>query len=231
VPTDPSTATANATSAPSATSRRTFLTRTAMGGALVTAGVIAAPAIGLGGATVAGADTLDDSDYVYFAGPLELAAVEIYQAALDNSVVDPSSDTFSMLQDLQQGHSAAATAIASQLPTTATPAVAAPGFTAELKPGAAQAKSVEALMQLLAGVEDQLSATHLSALESIVDAVTAKAAAQILAAEAQNAAALGLMGGGKVSDLSPAEGSTDGAIKPGDVDGAPAPTTTTTAAN
>ena len=66
---------------------------------------------------------------------------------------------------------------------------------------------------------------------TIVDAVTAKAAAQILAAEAQNAAALGLMGGGKVSDLSPAEGSTDGAIKPGDVDGAPAPTTTTTAAN
>ena len=80
-----------------ATDRRTFLTRAALGGALVSAGAVASPLGGL--LTSAGAqevdaealvadDLLTDEAFATFAAPLELAAVVAYQTALSGDVLD-----------------------------------------------------------------------------------------------------------------------------------------------
>ena len=228
MPTDPSTAPANATS------RRTFLTRTALGGALASAGALAAPALAAA-SSAHGHDNssppMDDSHYAYFGGPLELAAVQVYQSALENKIVASGSDTFTTLQSIQNNHQAAADAIATVIPTTAAAAAPAQGFYDSLGPEVKAAGSITTLLNALAGMENELSATHLRALETIDDAVTAKMAAQILAAEAQTAAALGLTAGTPVATLTPAVDAPTGGLDPGAVAGAPAPTTTTTVAN
>ena len=69
-----------------ATTRRTFLVRAAVGGALVTAGAVAAPVgpfLGIAGAQESGEELLNDAEFGVFATPLELAAVLVYVAAID----------------------------------------------------------------------------------------------------------------------------------------------------
>ena len=224
MPTTMSTAPANATS------RRTFLTRTAIGSAVAAAGVIAAPSLGLLPAGIAGADTLEDGDFALFAAPLELAAVQIYQAALTSSNIPEDSETFALLQGISSNHEAVAKALSGLVPEGSPAPVAAPGLVDQLAPTAAKAPG-DALLKAMAGLEDQLSATHLSAIGSLVDPVTAKLVAQVVASEAQTAAALGLLAGGSVASLTPARADTKDAIAAGDLDGAPPATTTTTAAN
>src|SRR5690606_19048893 len=67
-----------------ATSRRTFLTRSAIGGALVTAGALALPHTGLipaAGARPGEQGDLKDPDFAAFGTAIELAAVSAYSAA------------------------------------------------------------------------------------------------------------------------------------------------------
>ncbi|MGN6693618.1 MAG: twin-arginine translocation signal domain-containing protein, partial [Aquihabitans sp.] len=86
-----------------ATTRRTFLTRAAVGGALVTAGAAALPHLGLtpAGARPADQGDLKDVDFADFGTAIELAAVTAYSAAFDKGVLD---DEWSKLALTFQGH-------------------------------------------------------------------------------------------------------------------------------
>lgn len=221
MPTDPSTAPATATT------RRAFLARTAVGGALATA-VLAGPLRDLlptAGAQGA-ADVLDDATFGTLTAPVELAAVQAYQAALDADVVDATWSGH--LATFQAHHRTVAGALEGLRGSSApTPSVPDPAlvdtYTGQIEAAADQA----ALLGVLSGLEDAISATHLAALSSIPDPVTAKTVAQVLAIEAQTAAFLGTGAGLDLAELTPAESSTEAAL---DLEAAATTTTTTTAA-
>lgn len=206
MPTQPSTAPANATS------RRTFLARAAVGGAVASVAATASPLGGWLAPSEAAAQALADDQFAQFVAPLELAAVQVYQAALDGGQL---SDAWSDRVLILQGHhQEVADALTELLPDgeTATPlaAFAGPG-----RLGITGAADEDEVLGTLAGVEDTLSATHLLALASITDPTTAKLASQVLASEGQAAAALGTAAGVAVEGLTPSAASTDAAIEPG----------------
>ena len=220
MPTEQSTATATATS------RRSFLTRTAIGGALVIVGALVAPATGLLPSLPAGAETLVDPDLAAFAIPLELAAVLAYQAALDSGTLDATWTA--TVSKIQTGHQTVVTSLTTLLPTDATPPVASTEFSAPIVKAIQGAAAQEAVLASLSGMEDTLSATYLLALASIADPVTANVVSQALASEAQSAAALGRAAGTPIATLTPAVATTTTGLEPGELADAPPPATTTT---
>jgi hypothetical protein len=222
VPTEQSTASATNPS------RRTFLTRAVVGGAVVSSGVLAGTATGLLPSLPAGADDLSDADFAAFAIPLELAAVEICQAGLDSGVLaDDAAATIRSVQGHHQKVVDTLTTLAdADAPAPVSNTTFAKSYTTEIRGAAAS----EAVLLVLTRLEDTLTATHLAALASIPDPVTAKVVSQVLAAEAQQAAVLGRAGGLALGELTPDTVSTDGAVEPGDA-GSSTSTTTTTSGN
>jgi hypothetical protein len=220
VPTDPSTATAHTTS------RRRFLATTVVGGALVSSGVLAGSATGLLPSLPAGAEDLNDGDFAAFATPLELAAVQVCQAALDADVLE--SAWRSRVATVQTHHQAAADTIATLAAEDADPAAADTDFAAPIIAEISGASAQEAVLLAVANLEDTLSATHLLALGSIKDAVTARIVSQVLASEAQAAVVFGRGGGLEIEALTPAVATTEGGLEPGGTTDEPASDTTTT---
>ncbi|MEO6627658.1 MAG: ferritin-like domain-containing protein [Aquihabitans sp.] len=214
-----------------ATTRRAFLTRSAAGGALVAAVAATGIAGGLGGGnagaqTAGGAGALDNGSFAALAAPLELAAVQAYQAALNGTALDTSWQQAA--RTFQSHHLAVATRLATLLPVT-TPPTPAPGpdaaVMAQFSPptGADQT----AVLTTLASLEEALAATHLSVIASLEDTSLAKTVAQILAVESQQAVALGRASGATVQSLTPAVAPTTGSLANTDP---PLSITTTTAA-
>ena len=216
------------------TDRRRFLTRAALGGALVSAGAVASPLGGLLGA--AGAQEADpqplnaedlilDSEFAELAAPLELAAVVIYQTALSGDALDEEWTKHARL--FQSHHQEVADLLASLV----SPDAPAPVADADL---VSQGESTlggdqTSVLQALSDIENTLSATHLSAIGALKDSVTAKTVGQVLLTEAQQATFLGLGAGVAVAELTPAVATTDDAL-PLTGSGA-SDSTTTTAAN
>lgn len=225
MPTDPSTAPATTTS------RRSFLTRTAVGGALVTAGALTGSATGLIPSVPALADDAPytDAQVANFLAPLELSAVITYQTALDSGVLDATWQA--NVSTIQAHHNTAATTLIAMLPSTATAPLAADAFGTAPSKALTEAKTQDAVLSVLSKLEQTLADTHLRTLGNIPDPVTAKVIAQVLAAEAQQAAYLGQAAGTALAALTPRAASTSDGLAPGDVAGAPATTTTTAAGN
>lgn len=189
--------------------RRTFLARAAVGGALVTAGSIAGPllrAVPAGAQGGAPGGALDDSAFAEIAVPLELAAVQVYEAALEAPDLD--DDATEQLRLFQTHHQTVADALVDAYTGEDTLAED-PGVAAR---AASVRGSANAAFTALADLEESLAATHLDALGSISDPITAKLVAGVLAVEGQQAVALTLLAGTDPAAVVPAAVTTDGAL-------------------
>ncbi|MFN8018913.1 MAG: ferritin-like domain-containing protein [Acidimicrobiales bacterium] len=213
----------------STTTRRAFLARSVVGGALVTAGAFGTYAVVTSGAagaeTIPSDATLTQEVFAALAAPLELAAVQAYQAAIDTELLDDAK--VDVARTFQSHHQAVADALTAMLTSDALAPVAnedlLKAFTDEVK-GAADA---DALFLVLADIEDQLSATHLTAIGILQDPSTAKTVSQVAAVEGQQAAYLTVAGGGSIEDATPAKAPTEGGYSLQKAANA-VPTTTTT---
>lgn len=179
------------------TTRRTFLVRAALGGALVGIGTAVGPLTGL--LPVAGAQEADDAltspsdldEPMFAAGAssLELGAVAAYQAAASGSLFDEV--WLGRLTFIQHHHQTVADALAAAKPDGATiepDATILAGTVAAVSGAADRATALGALAEL----ESVLAATHLYAIGGLEDEVLAKTLAQALAIESQQAVVLGL---------------------------------------
>jgi len=221
-----------------ATTRRSFLTRTAGLGALATITTAVSPAHSLvdaaaaaGAASAAGSrrvqastDQVSDADFAAFTAPLELAAVLAYQAALDSSAVGAAS---SMIQTFQDHHQTVAETLTTLIAADADPPLPATAFSDPIASSIQFAGAEPDVLRSLAAMENTLSATHLLALETLAEPVTAKVVAQVLATEAQQATALANTAGEDLNTITPAVATTASALQPGDVAGAPPQAETT----
>lgn len=195
--------------------RRTFLARAVMGGALVTAGTVAGPLLRAvpAGAQAPSDDALDDSAFAAIATPIELAAVQVYAAAL---LVDGlSSEVVTDLRLFQRHHQTVADTTRG-LYTGDAPIAADPTILAS---AASVGTDQASVLASLATLEETLAATHLSAMGSLTDATTAKVAAQVLAVEGQHAVALTVLAEGDLAAVTPATVSPDGVAAPAATDG------------
>ncbi len=203
-----------------ATTRRRFLFRTAAGAAVLSTGVLGAPVVALmPAASAQSASGLDDETFASFTAPLELAAVVAYQNAIDGGSV--SAGYSDLLRDFQSHHQEVADTLATLLPATANPPVAAEAFSASVVDSIGAAGDQAGVLAAMAKMEETLSATHLLALETIIDTTTAKTVAQVLAVEAQQATVLAVGGGADLATATPDIAGTDNAVRPGDIAGAP----------
>ena len=197
------------------TTRRIFLTRAALAGALVTVGT-AGPLTRL--LPVAGAQAvpgstpeLDDATFAAFALPLEMAAVQAYQAALDGGTL---GDEGPIALDFQSHHQAVVDVLTTLLAEDATAPVPDSLITSRTVATLKTATVKAEVLTTLAELEDVLAATHLFALGRLVEASTAKVVAQVLAVESQHAAYLGRAGGGDIATLTPAVADTSASRLP-----------------
>ncbi|MCB1040087.1 MAG: ferritin-like domain-containing protein [Acidimicrobiales bacterium] len=213
------------------TSRRTFLVRSALGGALAAAGV-AAPTAGLlpfgGPISFAGAqddDLIIDADYAGFAIPLELAAVQAYEKVLATTPAVLDDDATAYARAFQSHHQSVATTLATLLAEGADTPSADEDVAAQIS----ATGDAAAIAGSLASLEDSLAATHLAVIPQLRDAITAKLAAQIAGIESQQATVLGLAAGTALEALTPAEAPTEAAIEyaaPAEADATDEATTT-----
>jgi hypothetical protein len=218
------------TDSATATTRRTFLTRTAVGGALVTAGALALPVSGLGsvaGARPADQGDLKDPDFAAFATSIELAAVAAYSAAFDKDVLN--GEWADRALRFQGHHQDVADTLVGLLGESATAPVAEAAFAKRSIDAIEAAGDQNGVLAALAVVEETLAATHLVGIGRLAEKSTARTVAQVLAVEGQQAALLGVASGSTVEAVTPGTNTGDAALtipKPG----ASTSTTTTTAA-
>ncbi|MCU1499572.1 MAG: hypothetical protein JWM47_3525 [Acidimicrobiales bacterium] len=216
------------------TTRRTFLTRAALAGALVTVGSAAGPLTSL--LPVAGAQeglpepgtALDDGAFAAALLPLELAAVQCYELAIQGGTLGDEWTTNAGL--FQTHHQDVVDLLTTFVPETTppTPDAKADATVLDVTGGAVKAANDErAALSPLAELEEVLAATHLYALGSLEDATAAKTVAQVLAVESQHAVALGLAADTTLTELTPDVATTD-ASRTGSTTTTSSSTTTTT---
>lgn len=200
-----------------ATTRRSFLARAALGGALVsvaTAGPLrsmlgVAGAQEAEGAELEASDALDNETFAALAVPLELAAVLAYQAALEGSVLDETATTNTRL--FQTHHQTVVDALTPLLSEDA----GAPGPDETVM--ASTVATIQgnpdqpAILAALAELEEVLAATHLYAVGGLTDSSLAKTVSQVLAVESQQAVAMGRAVEIDLAELTPAQAGTTGA--------------------
>ena len=212
-----------------ATTRRAFLARSVVGGAVVTAGAFATYSIATSGA--AGAEeipsdaTLGEETFAALAAPLELGAVQAYQAAIDTEKLDaPLVET---ARTFQSNHQTVADALVGMLSAEAIAPTANTDFTKQMVDAINGAADGDAVLLALADMEDALSATHMTAIGILQDPTTAKTVSQVSTVEGQQAAFLTVAGGGSIADATPAKAPIDGGYSLQKAANA-VPTTTTT---
>ncbi|HRW37698.1 MAG: ferritin-like domain-containing protein [Acidimicrobiales bacterium] len=215
------------------TTRRTFLARTAGIGALVTAGAVVAPTLGAApwAGAQAGDSELTDAAFASFATPYELAAVQAYLLALRSGQLDATWTD--RARQFQMNHQATADTLTTLLGDEDPAPRADADLVEQLTGSIGGAGSQEAVLGVLAGLEETLAATHLSAVPLLRDPITGRTVAQVVATESQQAALLGIDSGATFEELTPAEASDEGGIPLSDAPDAGDSTgeTTTTAAN
>lgn len=221
MPIDPSTTPA------AGTTRRTFLVRSALGGALVTAGAVAAPTLGL---LPAGAQAeevlLTDAQFAAFATPFELAAVIGYQQAIASEKLDAA--WLDRARQFQTNHQSIVDLLTTLLHEGDPAPVADAEVSSQLTDAVQGAGNQAGILQALAEFEEILAATHLSAVPLMREASTSRTITQVVATESQQAVLLGADSGASFEELTPAESTTDVALAISTSEAEP--TTTTTAA-
>lgn len=198
------------------TSRRSFLTRTALGGALLTAGVTLGPLdrlVSPAGARAQADDGLDNEAFATFAVPLEMAAVQAYQAAISSDLF--TADDAARLLSFQGHHQGVVDVLTAALPEGVVPRPDA-GLQKEVTATITPTSTPTSVLTTLAGMEETLASTHLAAIIDLTDTSTAKTVAQVLAVESQQGALLGAAGGLPIEEETPALITTEQAITPSD---------------
>jgi hypothetical protein len=212
VPTDPSPDPAIATT------RRSFLARAAVGGALVTAaGVAAGPLgslVGTAGAQdgLLASDLYSDVEFGLFATPLELAAVQAYLAADRSGLL--SDEWADRAREFGRHHQAVADTLNGLRGPEASRAVPDPDLLASSTAAIEGAADEVGVLGALADLESTLAATHLAAVELMREQFTAGIATQVLLVESQQAALLAVAASESIESATPAIASTDGALTP-----------------
>lgn len=199
------------------TSRRSFLTRTALGGAVLTAGALAGPLDGLvrpAGAEARHGDGMDNEAFATFAVPLEMAAVQAYQAAFSAEIFS-TSDARQLLA-FQANHQAVVDTLSPLLAEDAAAPVPDADIQKSVTATITSSSAPEAVLTSLADLETTLASTHLNAIAELTDTSMAKTVAQVLATESAQSALLGVNGGGSIEDATPTLITTDEAIMPED---------------
>jgi hypothetical protein len=184
------------------------------------------PFLGIAGAQESGEELLNDAEFGVFATPLELAAVQVYQQAIDTELLD--EEWTERARQFQTHHQAVADTLnplRGEAASAARPDEALVAQGASALEGAADQAAV---LTVLGELEDTLAATHLAAVPELRDSFLAATVSQVLFVESEQAALLSTAGGGSIEDATPATASTEGAILP---DGFSPTVTTTTAAN
>lgn len=208
------------------TTRRTFLVRSAVGGALVTAGALAAPTLAsLPVGAQAEDELLTDAQFAAFALPFELAAVIGYQQAIQSEQLD--ADWLSWARQFQSNHQNIVDLLSTLLREGDPEPVADAEVAGQLTDAIAGAGDQTAILQALAEFEEILAATHLSAVPIMREASTSRTITQVVATESQQAVLLGIDSGATFEELTPAESTTDVALA---IESSEATTTTTAAA-
>lgn len=160
---------------------------------------------------------IDTVDYIAFAAPLELAAAQAYQAAIDGGTLDATWTA--QAYEFQGQHQIAVTSLTALIPASV-PADERPNpvpdqaFVAGPVATVAAAADQAGALTALSAMEETLAATHLAGLGEIDEPTFAKAVAQVLATTSQRAVALGQATGTDPAALTPATASTDGAVEP-----------------
>lgn len=181
--------------------RRTFLARAAMGSAFaVTAGSLL-PSLRVGAQPAPVPDGLDDDRYLVMADQLHRAASIVYVNASSNpGLSDEARDAIMALeadhQTVVDAFRALMGSSASKVDTVPDPTVVAVGDSLGGDEGS--------VLRSLAELEEQLSATHLWAIGSLDDGVTARSAAAAAASSGQRATHLGRLAGADLASLAPA---------------------------
>lgn len=197
-----------------ATTRRSFLARAALGGALVSVATVGPlrGMLGVAGAQEAeleASDALGNETFAALAVPLELAAVLAYQAALEGEVLDETTTTNArMFQAHHQTVVDALTPLLSEDDGAPRPDETVMSSSVQEITGN---PDQNAILTALTELEEVLAATHLYALGGLIDKSLAKTVAQVLAVESQQAVAMGRAADLDLVGLTPAEAGTTGA--------------------
>lgn len=195
------------------TNRRTFLARAALGGALVTvatAGPLgqllpAAAQEGEGAGEPGGggsSDQLQDRDVAAQLTPLELAAVQVYESAASNTALD--LEWTALVRRFQTHHRAAADRLGEMVHADDAEPTADPTILEGTGAAVESAGDQDSILSALAELEELLAATHLWALGSISEPVTARLVLQVQATESQQAVVLARATGTSITELTPA---------------------------
>lgn len=210
------------------TTRRTFLARAAIGGALVsvaTAGPLGQllPAAAQDGDSEP-SDALTDAQVAAQLTPLELGAVQAYEAAAGNDALD--LDVSDAVRRFQRHHQTAADRLGAMASADAPTPTADPTIVEGTVAAVTGAGDQNAVLSALAEMEETLAATHLWALAAIPDQVTARLVLQIQATESQQAVVLSRVAGTSIDELTPAtapiaDGLPAGSTPPPPADEAP----------
>jgi hypothetical protein len=197
-----------------APTRRSFLTRTAAGGALVTvAGPLTGLFSGAAGATpsqVDAAEELSDDAFARFATPLELGAVQVYnRAASRTDQLD--GEWTELVRRFQAHHQETAATLATLIVSGSGEPAADADIIDTFGTAVDEAGDQEGLLGVLADLEGVLTATHLWAIGGLEERLTARLVLQVSAAEAQQATVLALGAGTDVAEVTPDVATTEDA--------------------
>ena len=175
--------------------RRGFITKAAAGGALLTAGSLAAP-VGRLVPSAFGQETPEvelspDAEAAAFVAGLELAAVEIYRRAGESALVgNTATQVFGAIQGHHQTHATILNGIVGEeAPVTEPNAALLEQYGTIIEDAADEAAILEAVYDL----EEAMAATHLEAIGEMEDSGDAGIVATVLPVESQHATLLGNM--------------------------------------
>lgn len=189
-------------------SRRAFISRSAIGAAVVGSGVLAGfGRFGPAGAQAGpdqGGGALDDDAFGRFMVPLELGAVQAYQTALDSGQL---AGFETEARRFQSHHNQIATSLGDLIVAGDDDPAPAPDPTVAASGAGGPAA--------LAEMEAVLAATHILAIEQITDTVTARQSAQVAAVQSQQSASLALRAEMDPAAVTPAVISLDNARQVG----------------
>lgn len=172
----------------SGATRRRFLAGVGAGGAAV-AGLALLPRLAQAG------EELTETDLAAFLASAELAAVDVFDAAVDSGMLSgPNLATAGRIRDQHQAHADALAPFSDGSPS------ANQTLVDELGPQAEDATDELTLLGLLVSLEDSLVSTHLTAVDEVSDVELAATISQVLPVDSQHAVVLGIAG-----ELSPAE--------------------------
>ncbi|MCU1352294.1 MAG: Ferritin-like domain [Acidimicrobiales bacterium] len=198
-------------------SRRDFMKKVGVGGALVTVGALAAPLATAGAAPAsaqapAAAGDLTSDELLAFAMGIEYVGAQLYQLAGAKGSLDAAAAT--MVTTFGDHHQAHGDSFASLLGADDASKVPNKKLLDERSPTVDRAADQKAVLRALLAWEDTIAATYQSLLATTPDRTDAESLATVLAVEAQHAVSIGSLLKDTLDTLVPDSEPETGALDP-----------------